>query len=112
MRFSDYLSETLWAALDKALPLLYGFGYVFIVVPVLPPSEFGLLGIIEVVFYFILAVDNGLVQTPMAKFVAENSGGSWAIAHGFALSGSIFFLFGLGCMLCGSVLVHLFTAPE
>jgi hypothetical protein len=112
MRFSDYLSETLWAALDKALPLLYGFGYVFIVVPALPPHEFGMLGIIEVVFYFILAIDNGLVQTPMAKFVAENNVGSWAIAHGFLLSGSIFLLSGVGCMAGGSLLVDVLNAPE
>ncbi|MGH7494612.1 MAG: oligosaccharide flippase family protein [bacterium] len=98
--------------MDKALPLLYGFGYVFIVIPALPPDEFGLLGIVEVIFYFILAIDNGLVQTPMAKFVAENNFGSWAIAHGFVLSGSILLLFSIGCMAGGSVLVDLFKAPN
>jgi O-antigen/teichoic acid export membrane protein len=111
MRFSDYLTETLWAALDKALPLLYGVGYVLVVVRVLPKNEFGLLGIIEVIFYFILAIDISLVQTPMAKFAAEAGHRGWAIANGFLLSAIVLSLFGFGCLAGKAVLAKLFNAP-
>ena len=112
MRFSDYLSETFWVALDKALPLVYGLGYVVVVVPALPENEFGLLAIIEVVFYFILAIDNSLVQTPMAKFVSENEAGAWAIHNGFILSALILFEFGLLNVAGSAVLAGLFHAPK
>ena len=112
MRFSDYLSETFWVALDKALPLVYGLGYVVVVVPALPENEFGLLAIIEVVFYFILAIDNSLVQTPMAKFVSENEAGAWAIPNGFILSALILFVFGLLNVAGSAVLAGLFHAPK
>lgn len=112
MRFSDYLSETFWAALDKALPLVYGFGYVVLVVPALPENEFGLLGIVEVIFYFILAIDNGLVQTPMAKFAAESEAGAWAIPNGFILSAAILSVSGFLIVSGSSILAAFFNDPQ
>ena len=111
MRFSDYLTETVWAALDKALPLLYGFGYIFIVVRVLSKLEFGLLGLIELIFYFILMVDSTLVQTPMAKFAAETQESFWAIPTGFFLSFIVLLLGGAICFFSKKFLAEWLNAP-
>ncbi len=71
MRFSDYLTETFWAAVDKALPLIYGFGYVFVVARVLSKREFGSLAQIEIIYYFVLMLDLAIAQTPMANRSAQ-----------------------------------------
>ncbi len=112
MRFSDYLTETFWAAIDKALPLAYGFGYIFVVVRVLSKNEFGLLGLFELIVYFILMVDNTLVQTPMAKFVAETKESVWAIPNGFFLSFTVLTFCGLACIAGKTLLANLLNAPE
>jgi O-antigen/teichoic acid export membrane protein len=112
MRFSDHLTETFWAAIDKALPLLYGFGYIFVVVRVLSKNEFGLLGLIELIVYFILMVDNTLAQMPMAKFAAETKESVWAIPNGFFLSFTVLAGCGLACMAGKTLLADLLNAPE
>ncbi len=112
MRFSDYLTETFWAAVDKALPLVYGLGYIFVVVRVLSKNEFGLLGLIELIVYFVLMVDNTLVQTPMAKFAAETKESVWAIPNGFFLSFAVLTLCGLACIAGKGLLANLLNAPE
>ena len=98
MRFSDYLTETFWAAVDKALPLFYGVGYIFVVARTLPEEEFGYLAQIEIIYYFILMVDFALAQTPMAKFAAETQESVWAIPNGFCLSALVLIFCGAACM--------------
>jgi len=112
MRFSDYLAKSFLAGLDKSLPVLYGLGYIFVVVPALPEREFGLLGLVEVVFYFILTVESGLVQTPMAKFIAETASSGWAIPSGFLLSSIVLSSLGVASYAFGGLLSSLFNAPE
>jgi O-antigen/teichoic acid export membrane protein len=111
MRFSDYLTETLWAAVDKALPLIYGFGYIFVVARVLPKTEFGWLAQFEIVYYFILMLDLAIAQTPMAKFTAETKESVWAIPNGFFLSFVVLSSCGIACLAAKGSLASWLNAP-
>jgi len=111
MRFSDYLTETFWAAVDKALPLFYGVGYIFVVARALSLEEFGLLAQIELIYYFILMVDFALAQTPMAKFAAETHESVWAIPNGFFLSFLNLTFCGAVCLAGKSYLAAMLNSP-
>ncbi|MFA4948344.1 MAG: oligosaccharide flippase family protein [Candidatus Krumholzibacteriia bacterium] len=111
MRFSDYLTETFWAAVDKALPLIYGFGYIFLVARVLPKTEFGWLAQFEIVYYFILMLDLAIAQTPMAKFTAETKESVWAIPNGYFLSFVVLSGSGIACVVAKESLANWLNAP-
>ena len=111
MRFSDYLTETFWAAVDKALPLIYGFGYIFVVARVLSKREFGWLAQIEIIYYFVLMLDLAIAQTPMAKFTAETKESVWAIPNGFLLSFVVLSGCGIACMAAKELLANWLNAP-
>lgn len=112
MRFANYLKQSLWAALDKALPVIYGVGFIFAVVRVLSKEEFGLLGLFQAVFLFIQMVDQTLVQIPLAKFLAAREENSWAITTSFLLSFCVFLLSASACLIGAPLLAALMNAPE
>ncbi len=111
MQFSDYLTETFWAAVDKALPLIYGFGYIFVVARVLSKTEFGWLAQFEIVYYFILMLDLAIAQTPMSKFTAETKDSVWAIPNGFLLSFVVLSSCGIACVAAKDSLASWLNAP-
>jgi O-antigen/teichoic acid export membrane protein len=112
MRFADYFKQTIWAVLDKTLPVIYGFGFIFVVVRVLPEKEFGLLTLFQGIFYFVVMLDTALVQMPMAKFVAEGNDSGWAIASGLLLSFAVLAICSLICTMGAPVFAIWLKAPE
>jgi O-antigen/teichoic acid export membrane protein len=112
MRFANYLKQSLWAALDKALPVIYGIGFIFAVVRVLSKEEFGLLGLFQAVFLFIEMVDQALVQIPLAKFLSAREENNWVISTSFLLSFFVFLLSTIACLLGAPVLAALLNAPK
>lgn len=112
MRFANYLKQSLWAALDKALPVIYGVGFIFAVVRVLSKEEFGLLGLFQAVFLFIQMADQTLVQIPLAKFLSAREENRWAIPTSFLLSFCVFLLSAIACLIGAPLLAALMNAPE
>lgn len=112
MRFANYLKQSLWATLDKALPVIYGVGFIFAVVRVLSKEEFGLLGLFQAVFLFIQMVDQTLVQIPLAKFLSAREENRWAIPTSFLLSFLVFLTSTLACLLGAPMLAALMNAPK
>jgi O-antigen/teichoic acid export membrane protein len=111
MRLADYLKPGFWAGLDKALPVVYGVGFLFAVVRVLPKTEFGLLVLFQAVFLFIEMMDQALVQIPMAKFLSEGEQSGWAIPNSFLLSLVLLILAGLACLAGAPLLAALMNDP-
>jgi len=112
MRFANYLKQSLWAALDKALPVIYGVGFIFAVVRVLSKEEFGLLGLFQAFFLFIQMVDQTLVQIPLAKFLSAREENRWAIPTSFLLSLLVFLLSTIACLVGAPLLAELMNAPK
>jgi len=50
MQFSRHLDKGLWAAADKSLYAIYGVGFMFLVIRVLPKAELGVFVLVQNVF--------------------------------------------------------------
>jgi O-antigen/teichoic acid export membrane protein len=111
MRFANYLKQSVWAGLDKALPVIYGLGFILVVVRVLPKEEFGLLGLFQAVFLLIEMIDQTLIQIPMAKFLSEREQEDWVIPTAFLLSLVVLLLFGIACLMGAHLFAALMHAP-
>jgi O-antigen/teichoic acid export membrane protein len=71
MQFSRHIGKGLWAFADKALPAVYGIGFIFLVVRVLPEKEYGAFAVLQSIFQIISAVGFSLALNPLTKFAAE-----------------------------------------
>lgn len=81
MEFGRHISRGSWAFADKALPALYGIGFVFLVARVLPREEYGAFVIVQTLFNIISALGYTLALQPLTKFAAESDQpGSYAVA--------------------------------
>jgi lipopolysaccharide exporter len=112
MRLATYLKQSAWAGLDKSLPVIYGLGFLFAVVRVLPKEEFGLLGLFQAVFLFIEMIDQTLVQIPLVKFLSEGKENNWSIPASFLLSLLVLLLSAIACLVAAPLLAGLMEAPK
>jgi O-antigen/teichoic acid export membrane protein len=112
MRLADYFKQSVWAGLDKSLTVIYGLGFLFAVVRVLPQEQFGLLILFQSVFYFFEMVDNTLVQIPTAKFLSEGKQAGWAIPTSFLLSLIVLLFAGFVSLVGAPWLAELMKAPN
>lgn len=71
MEFGKHLTKGIWGAADKALPVIYGFGYVVLVIRVLPKEEFGNFVLIQELFLIISGLAMAFALQPLLKFAAE-----------------------------------------
>ena len=55
MEFGKHVGKGIWAFGDKALPVVYGIGFIFLVVRVLPAKEYGAFVIAQTIFTFATA---------------------------------------------------------
>jgi O-antigen/teichoic acid export membrane protein len=74
LEFGKHLAKGFWGLADKALPVVYGIGYVLLVIRVLPSTEFGNFVLIQEIFLVISGLATGLALQPLLKFSAERSG--------------------------------------
>ena len=49
MRFGRHIGRGLWAFADKALPAVYGIGFILLVIRVLPEREYGAFVVVHTV---------------------------------------------------------------
>ena len=74
MEFGKHIGKSLWGMADKALPVVYGFGYVYLVIRVLPEEEFGNFVLLQEIFLILSGLSTALALQPMLKFAAEETG--------------------------------------
>jgi O-antigen/teichoic acid export membrane protein len=81
VEFGKHIGKGLWAFADKALPAIYGVGFIFLVIRVLPEKEYGAFVIIQTIFTFATALGYALAFQPLTKFAAESEdNGSYIFA--------------------------------
>jgi O-antigen/teichoic acid export membrane protein len=112
MELGKYLGKGLWGLADKVLPVVYGLGYVLLVIRVLPEEEFGNFVLVQEVFLVISGLSTAFALQPMLKFAAEKDSNFVEIARaGMVLN----LLFTLGAALliiaCSVPLAALFNSP-
>lgn len=72
MEFGKHLGKGVWGLADKALPVVYGLGYVFLVIRVLPEEEFGNWTLLQEIFLLLSGLVTAFGLNPLVKFAAED----------------------------------------
>jgi len=73
MEIGKHLNKGMWGLADKALPVLYGLGYVWLVIRVLPAEEFGNFVLVQEVFLIISGLATAFALQPLLKFSSETN---------------------------------------
>jgi len=71
MEIGRHLTKGIWGLADKSLPAVYGLGYVWLVIRVLPEEEFGNFVLVQEVFLIISGLATAFALQPLLKFAAE-----------------------------------------
>ncbi len=85
MQLERHWRQLSWSVLDKSLPLVFGVGFMLLVVRVLPADELGLQAIASTVLLTVAQMLRFLVLLPLTKFVAEGTEARRVAATGAAL---------------------------
>jgi len=92
MEFGRHIGKGVWAFADKGLPAIYGLGFIFLVIRVLPENEYGAFVVIQqTIFTLIVALGNSLALLPLTKFAAETEDHGPYIVASLTIGG-IFYL--------------------
>jgi O-antigen/teichoic acid export membrane protein len=98
VEFGKHITKSLWGLADKALPVVYGFAYVVLVIRVLPEEEFSNFVLLQEVFLILSGLATALALQPMLKFASEDARDSSAIII-------VGVLFNLALFLLASVVI-------
>jgi O-antigen/teichoic acid export membrane protein len=104
MELGKHIGTGLWGLADKALPVLYGLGFVFLVIRVLPLQDFGNFVLVQEVFLVISALTAAFALQPMTKYLAEEES-NVAEVVGIGL------VFSLAITVVASLLVYVTAGP-
>ncbi len=74
MEFGKHLGKGIWGLADKALQLLYGLVYVYLVVRALPIEEYGNWTLLQEIFLLLSGLITAFALNPLLKFGAEGQG--------------------------------------
>ncbi len=72
MEFGKHLDKGIWGLADKALPVVYGLGYVLLVIRVLPEEEFGNWTLLQEIFLLLSGLITAFALNPLLKFASED----------------------------------------
>ena len=75
MEIGRHLTKGIWGLADKSLPAVYGLGYVWLVIRVLPEEEFGNFVLVQEVFLVISGLATAFALQPLLKYTAEEGAG-------------------------------------
>lgn len=104
MEFGKHIGKSLWGVADKGLPVVYGFGYVLLVIRVLPEEEFGNFVLLQEIFLILSGLATAVALQPMLKFASEESSDpAGIIGAGMLLN--------IAFTIVSSLLVVLFRTP-
>ena len=73
MEIGKHLNKGMWGLADKALPVVYGVGYVWLVIRVLPEEEFGNFVLVQEVFLIVSGLATAFALQPLLKFSSEDN---------------------------------------
>ncbi len=104
MELGKHLGKGLWGLADKLLPVIYGLGYVLLVIRVLPEQEFGYFVLVQEVFLVISGLSTAFALQPMLKFAAEKDSNAGEIARAGMVLNLLF-------TIAAAVLVAAFSMP-
>ena len=71
MQFGKHLNKGMWAFADKALPAMYGVGFIFLVIRILPEREYGAFVFVQSMYTIVAALGYSLSFQPLTKFASE-----------------------------------------
>jgi len=72
VELGKHLGKGIWGLADKALPVIYGLGYVILVIRVLPEEEFGNFVLLQEIFLIISGLATAFALQPLLKYAAED----------------------------------------
>lgn len=104
MELGKHIGKGLWGLADKILPVVYGLGYVLLVIRVLPEEEFGYFVLVQEVFLVISGLSTAFALQPMLKFAAEKDSNAGEIARAGMVLNLLF-------TIAAAVLVAAFSMP-
>lgn len=104
MEFGKYITKGIWGLADKALPVVYGVGYVWLVIRVLPEEEFGNFVLVQEVFLVISGLATAFALQPLLKFSSEQNARLEGIVSASLLLNGLF-------IVLASLVVVAFSAP-
>ena len=74
MEFRKHLRTGIWGLAGKALPVVYGLGFVLLVIRVLPEEEFGNYVLLQEIFLILTGLATAIALQPLLKFASEEGG--------------------------------------
>lgn len=107
MEFGKHIEKGFWAFSDKALPAIYGVSFIFLVVRVLPPREFGAFVIVQTIFNLVVALGTAFAFSPLTKFAAETDENAEYISASGILGLIFFSIVSLLIVVCKPIYVPL-----
>jgi O-antigen/teichoic acid export membrane protein len=113
MEFGRYLAKGIWGVADKALPVVYGVGYVWLVIRVLPEDEFGNFVLVQEVFLVISGLATAFALQPLLKFSSEENARLEGIVSSSLILDALFV--GIASLLvavCSGAAGRLFNSPS
>ncbi len=112
MELGKHLGKGMWGLADKMLPVVYGLGYVLLVIRVLPEEEFGNFVLVQEVFLVISGLSTAFALQPMLKFAAEKESNAGDIARAGMILNLLFTVVAAACIaLLSTPLATLFHSP-
>ncbi len=71
MELGKHIGKGIWGFADKSLPVIYGIGFIFLVIRVLPPAEYGTFVIIQSITIIIFSLGFSFALQPLIKYASE-----------------------------------------
>jgi O-antigen/teichoic acid export membrane protein len=111
MELGKHLSKGFWGIADKSLPLLYGVGFVLIVIRTLPTEEFGTYILVQNLFLLIVAAGSSFAMQPMLKYAAETNEIEDIVSTGFWMYVFLVISLSICIALCKEFFTSILRAP-
>jgi O-antigen/teichoic acid export membrane protein len=113
MEFGKYLAKGVWGLADKALPVVYGIGYVWLVIRVLPEEEFGNFVLVQEIFLVISGLATAFALQPLLKFSSEeNARLEGIVSASLLLNGLFVAVASLIVVACSAQAGTVFNSPS
>lgn len=72
MEFGKHIGKGIWGFADKSLTVVYGLGFIVLVIRVLPEVEYGTFVLVQALFTMVAAIGTAFALQPLVKYAAES----------------------------------------
>jgi O-antigen/teichoic acid export membrane protein len=112
MRLRDHWKKVFWAYMDRSLPLLYGLGFVFLVVRRLPKEEYGLYALAFAFLMIALNLQKNFLFDGLIRYLAPKDAPTRSlVTASLAFAFVITLAFTVALLAFRMILEHIFDAP-